>query len=183
MRLAAVPAPAEADAGPATFDEVYRRYRARVVAWALRYCAGRGDLAEDVAHDAFLKLHRQLPRLAEVGDVQAWLYRVTANEALSRLRRERSLGARLWLLFSGVPTLADGPEHDFERRQEALLAQRALKALPDKERVVICMWALDGLKQRDIAKALELSEGYVSKLLARGQERLRARGWEVSDDA
>lgn len=183
MRAVAVPAEVPVDALPASFEAAYRLHRVRVLGWALRFCAGRGDLAEDVAHDVFLKLHRHFEGVVDLDDLGAWLYRVTANEALSRLRRERSFAAKLVQLFSGAEDAGPAADHDFERHEETLLVERALRALPDRERVVTCMWAVDGLAQRDIAKALGLSEGYVSKLLARAQERLRARGWEVSNDA
>lgn len=178
----AVSAQLEVDAAPASFEVAYRQFRVRVLGWALRFCAGRGDLAEDVAHDTFLKLHRHFEAL-EVDDLGAWLYRVTANEAVSRLRRERSFGAKLARLFSGADDVSPAADHDFERKEETRLVERALGALPDKERVVVCMWALDGLAQKDIARTLALSEGYVSKLLTRAQDRLRARGWEVNHGA
>lgn len=183
MRAVAFSAQVPVDAAPASFEAAYRFHRARVLGWALRFCAGRGDLAEDVAHDTFLKLHRHFGALTDAGDLGGWLYRVTANEALARLRRERSFAAKLVRLFSGREETRPGADHDFERREETRLVERALHALPDRERVVVCMWALDGLAQKDIAQALGLSEGYVSKLLARAHQALRARGWEVSDDA
>jgi RNA polymerase sigma-70 factor (ECF subfamily) len=43
------------------------------------------------------------------------------------------------------------------------------------------MHVLDGLSQREIARTLDLSEGYVSKLLARAWSKLRAAGWEVDE--
>lgn len=162
-----------------SFEDVYRRHRDGVLGWALRYCAGRSDLAEDVAHDVFLKLHQQLARLTGLEDVGAWLYRVTVNEALSRLRRERSFGAKVKQLLFGEEETRPGADHDFERHEKTLLVERALAALPDLERAVVCLWALDGRAQKDIARTLSLSEGYVSRLLARATERLEKRGWEV----
>jgi DNA-binding transcriptional regulator LsrR (DeoR family) len=41
------------------------------------------------------------------------------------------------------------------------------------------MELLDGKKQREIATALKMSEGYVSKLLKRARSRVRISGWEV----
>ena len=41
------------------------------------------------------------------------------------------------------------------------------------------MKLLDEQPQREIAATLGLSEGYVSKLVRRGLDRLRAKGWEV----
>ena len=43
------------------------------------------------------------------------------------------------------------------------------------------MKLLDGASQRDIARTLEVSEGYVSKLIQRSMQRLAAAGWEVDD--
>ncbi|MEW5743025.1 MAG: sigma-70 family RNA polymerase sigma factor [Myxococcota bacterium] len=176
----AVAAQLEVEAEGASFEDVYRAHREQVLGWAMRYCAGRRDHAEDVAHDVFLKLHQHFERLAALEEVGAWLYRVTVNEALSRLRRERSFGAKVKRLFFGEEDSGPAADHDFERHERTLLVERALRALPDKERVVVCLWALDGLAQKDIARTLSLSEGYVSKLLARAQERLAARGWEVT---
>ena len=64
-------------------------------------------------------------------------------------------------------------------RERAAEALRALRELPPNERVVICMKLLDQLPQREIAATLGLSEGYVSKLVRRGLDALRSKGWEV----
>lgn len=178
MVSASTPIPADELEAPA-FDDVYRAERDRVYAWALRYSAGRSAWAEDVTHDVFLQLHRNLRQL-ELNDVGAWLYRVTANVALSRLKREASWVTRLGrlLTFSGPVR----PDEALERQDDAAAALRLLNTLPPKERMVLSMQVLDGLSQRDIAKMLGFSEGYVSKLLARAWVSIRVAGWEVDDD-
>jgi RNA polymerase sigma factor (sigma-70 family) len=138
------------------------------------------ELAEDLTHDVFVKLLEHLPRLAEGDDLGGWLYRVTANLAISRLRREQSLLGRLHRLWSDEPT--PSAESLFEQQEAAADALAMLHDLPARERMVVCMKLLDGQSQREIAATLSLSEGYVSKLLARGYERIRAGGWEVGDD-
>jgi RNA polymerase sigma-70 factor (ECF subfamily) len=160
------------------FDELYREHRVRVYGWAVRYGTGRSAWAEDVTHDVFLQLHKHLSRL-ETDDLGAWLYRVTANTALARLRSESSWVGRLTHFFSNDE--ADRPDAALERRDDAAAALRLLETLPAKERMAVSMHVLDGLSQREIAKTLGLSEGYVSKLLARGWEKIRAAGWEVDD--
>jgi len=160
------------------FDELYRAHRDRVYAWALRYGTGRVAWAEDVTHDVFLQLHGHLARL-ETDDLGGWLYRVTANTALARLRSEASWFGRLSRVFSTDE--ADRPDDALERRDDAAAALRLLETLPPKERMAVSMHVLDGLTQREIARTLGLSEGYVSKLLARGWQKIRAAGWEVDD--
>lgn len=162
---------------PASFEQCYRAHRDEVYRWCLRYGGGRRAWAEDLAHDVFLRLMRQLPRLTRAHELQPWLYRVTANLALNRLRDEQSLLGRLGRLWRpGDEDPAPSPEAGLSLRQQA---ERSLRALPPRERIPLCMKVLDGKSQKEIADALDMSEGYVSKLLARAWERLRADGWEV----
>ena len=170
-----------APAAPQTFESIYREHFSAVYRQALRYGGGDPHWAEDVAHDVFMKLLQALPRLRRARDLGGWLYRVTANEAVSRLRRRSSLLARLsdaWQLLS-ADTPTDSPEVVVLRHEAAKAALETLQSLPARERVVICMRLLEGRSQRDIAATLDLSEGYVSKLVARGVASLRQAGWEV----
>ena len=52
-----------------SFDDVYRAHRHQVLGWALRFTAGRRDLAEDLAQDVFFRLHARLPHLGEADDL------------------------------------------------------------------------------------------------------------------
>jgi RNA polymerase sigma-70 factor (ECF subfamily) len=159
------------------FEEAWEAHRGRVFHWALRYGAGDRAWAEDVTHDVFLKLWRQLSQLANCDDLGGWLYTVTARMAVSRLRARNGLltVVQKWL----QPTPAADPDEALHRRRTAHAALGALDKLPDRERVVLCMVALDGLSQREVSLRLRLSESYVSKLLQRAREQLRVLGWEV----
>ena len=165
-----------------TLEQCYLSNRAVVFHRCLRYGAGNVAFAEEVTQDVFVKLMEHLPHLRDPDDLGGWLHRVAANLAISRLRRERSLLGKLQWLWSPEER-AD--ERDalavVERKQAADQVLTALRTLPARERVVICMKVLDGASQREIARTLDLSEGYVSKLLQRALGRLAAAGWEVGD--
>ncbi|SRR6266545_1033793 len=164
----------------ASFDDLYREFAGQVFAWARRYAGGRTGWAEDVTHDVFVRawLHRDELR---AGDVKRWLFRVTQNRAFTLLRREGTITGRLrqavHLAWHGEAPAT--PEEALDRRQTAATATAALQELPGAERVVVALKILDGLSQREIAGLLSLSEGYVSKLVARATARLGARGWKV----
>lgn len=166
----------------ALFEEAYDAHRRDVYRWAMRFAGGRVGWAEDLTHDVFLKLLEHLPRLDASTDLGGWLYRVTANLALTRLRRDRSLASRLGRFFTeDDEEPVASPDAGLALREEAAEALAALKRLPPREAVVLTMKVIDGKSQKEIAEALEMSEGYVSKLVTRGWERIRAAGWEVSD--
>lgn len=171
-----------APADPPTLEECYAEYRAFVFHRCLRYGAGDVAFADEVTQDVFFKLWQHLPHLRDTHDVGGWLNRVTANLAISRLRRERSLLGKLHAIWS----TADRADTNtalrvVERKETASQVLDALRMLPPRERVAVCMKLLDGASQRDIARTLDVSEGYVSKLIQRSMQRLAAAGWEVDD--
>jgi RNA polymerase sigma factor (sigma-70 family) len=164
------------------FDQLYRRHWREVYRFSLRYGGGDPSWAEDIAHDVFVKLLENLPQLERPADVRAWLYRVTANIAITKLRRERSWVGRLSMAWRALQTTsAVSPEVLALRHEKAAEALNMLRRLPAQERMVACMKLLDHRTQKEIAEVLGLSEGYVSKLLSRALTRVRAEGWEVDD--
>jgi RNA polymerase sigma factor (sigma-70 family) len=167
---------------PLSLQACYQAHRVWVYRLCLRYGGGSAGWAEDVTQDVFVKLLEHLPRLEGTGDLTGWLYRVTTHLALKRLRKERTFLTKVGRLLTGAPP-PEGPSPDalFEGKESARAATRALEALPPKERVVISMKLVDGKSQNEIAEALGFSKGYVSKLVARAEERLTQAGWEVGD--
>ena len=174
------PAPA---ARSISFEALYEAHAEQVFLWASRYAGGRTGWAEDIAHDVFVKAWEHRAWLREE-DVKGWLFRVTQNVAFTALRRENTLRGRLWNLLapSEHGKSAPAPDAELERRQALRTATAALEQLPGQERVVISLKLLDGLSQREIAKLLSLSEGYVSKLIHRAQQRLSSLGWRIDDE-
>lgn len=118
---------------------------------------------------------RAFERWAEItagGDPTPWLYRATANEAISRQRRERYSIKRLvmWLQDDRGDI---APLESLEAKE--LLA--ALDQLDPVERTIMWMKLVDGLRNGEVASALSLSDGYVTKLTQRAVKRLHELGW------
>ena len=166
-------------------EVLYLEHRDRVYRLALRYGGGSHAWAEDITQEVFLRLFDVVDGLQDDGSpatLEPWFYRVTTNRCLNRLRAERlrdSAPVR-WLLGRRAD---DGQSRDPERvtaaREGLALADAVLASLPPKERVAFSMHVLDGKKQIEIAELLGHSKGYVSKLIARAEERIRSAGWEV----
>lgn len=164
---------AEEEALADVLDRLYRRHHRAVFHLALRYGLDDEAWAEDVVHDVFVALLDRLPSLDDREQLDGWLYRVTTNRCLRKLRRERFLlhdvVRRLWAVGPTEGPSVEGrvfARHDLER------ARQVLGELAPRERVVVCMVHLDGKSQREVCEVLGLSKGYVSKLLARGTARL-----------
>ena len=166
-----------------TAETLYREHLQREYQLCLRLAGGNIAWAEDATQDVFVKLLLLLQRLEQTDDLGAWIYRVTMNTCMTRLKREGSVWGRLVQLLSGSTRSAstETPERRLAVRRDLEAAFEALSDLPAKQRVVFCMRYLDDQPQQQISATLEMSEGYVSKLLARTRAHLQQQGWEAPD--
>ncbi len=165
-------------------EALYTDHRDRVFHLCLRLCGGNAAWAEDATQDVFVKLLQKLDGLDETEDLGGWIYRVTMNTCMTRLKREGTVWGRVMQVLSGATANAsrDTPERRVSVRQDLGEALQVLRGLPAKQRVVFSMRYLDEQPQKEIADALDLSEGYVSKLLQRTRDQLQRMGWEAPRD-
>lgn len=130
-----------------------------------------GDEAEaqEVLHDVFTSLLQDPGQFAGQSSAMTFLYRMTTNAALGRLRRRRTHARLLALNFGGrqEPTMPS---------PEGLVQLRAwLESLPEELARVAVYHHLDEMTQEEIAELLGCSRQWVGKLLARLAERERRR--------
>ena len=138
-----------AQADPARFVEVYDRYVDRVYAYVSRR-AGSRAAAEDITSEVFRRALAHLPRFEWRGvPFAAWLYRIAANAVADDWRRQ------------GRESQEPPPDLPDERVHEEL------------QRRVIEMRFVEDKSVRDVAVALDRSEGAVKQLQLRALENLR----------
>ena len=72
--------------------ELYDRYAGRLLAICMRYVGERAT-AEDLLHDAFLKIYGAFDRFSYrgPGSLRAWIERITVNVALEWLRNRNQV--------------------------------------------------------------------------------------------
>ena len=146
---------------------------ARLVPPLLRMAArvlGDAIEAEDVAQEAMLRLWTIAPRWQDGGArVSTWAYRVAMNLCTDRLRRRRTTG----LDAAGDP--ADGrpgAEQGLTEAARAEALQRALDALPDRQRQAVVLRHIEELSNPEIAEIMEIGVEAVESLTARGKRAL-----------
>ncbi|HSF94244.1 MAG TPA: sigma-70 family RNA polymerase sigma factor [Thermohalobaculum sp.] len=137
--------------------------------------------AEDVAQEAMLKLWRQASdwRAGEAR-VSTWLYRVTRNLCIDRIRKRRPTAD-----IENVAEPADPAPTVLERlasSEESRALARAILALPERQRQALVLRHFDGLGNPEIADRLESSVEAVESLLARARRQLAELFKERGDD-
>ncbi|WP_205626822.1 RNA polymerase sigma factor [Pseudoponticoccus marisrubri] len=147
----------------------------RVFAHAMRMLGGDRAEAEDVAQEALLRLWRAAPgwRHGEA-KVTTWLYRVTANLCIDRMRGLRRAGPAL----DAIPEPEDDRPSAAAEMQQAARAealQAALDDLPDRQRQAVILRHIEGLSNPEIAQIMDIGPRAVESLTARGKRALEAR--------
>jgi RNA polymerase sigma-70 factor (ECF subfamily) len=154
-----------AQADPARFVEIYERYVDRIYAFVSRRTDHRAA-AEDITSQVFEQALTSIGRFEWRGlPVSVWLFRIASN-ALADHWRERSRDAVTQL--PDVPDLREG--EDLDRR---IALYREVERLPDAQRRVIQMRFVEEKSIREVAVALNRSEGAVKQLQLRALEKLR----------
>jgi RNA polymerase sigma-70 factor (ECF subfamily) len=156
------------------FCELVRRHQAMVYSLAWRFLHDRG-LAEEVAQEVFLSLHRNLRSISSHAHAVSWLRKVTAQRAIDEGRRRlRRPGVALELVAE--------PAAD-EAVRDPMLAdtlRRLVASLPEAPRMVMVLRYQEDLDPSEIAETLSMPLGTVKSHLQRSlallREKLERRG-------
>lgn len=142
---------------------------------------GDRDEAQDVAQEAMLRLWRAASEWRQgEARVTTWLYRVTRNLCIDRIRRRRPS-----MDIEDAPELADPGMAEVDRLvadQENRQLAAAIGALPERQRQALVWRHFDGLGNPEIAERLETSVEAVESLLARARRQLARDMAEAEGD-
>ncbi len=160
----------------ASFGQLVARYQQdaiRIAAVAL----GTATDADDVAQDAFVKIHRALPGFDLTSAFRPWLYRIVVNTARSRQRtgrRQRDLRLRFAAAQPAQATVPDDSPADIavhlDQRRKMV---EAINRLSADDRLILTYRWYEQLSEAEMAEALDCPPGTVKSRLSRAMQRLR----------
>jgi RNA polymerase sigma-70 factor, ECF subfamily len=159
----------------ATLEQVFREEWGRVLA-ALIGFLGDFQLAEEAAQEAFAVAAERWPRDGTPHNPRAWLVTTARNRAIDRVRRDRTLAAKVRLL--DVPEGAEDPVDETEIPDERLelVFTCCHPALALDAQVALTLRTLGGLSTEEIARAFLVPEATMAKRLVRAKRKLSAAG-------
>lgn len=142
------------------------------------------DQAMEVAQKTFIAMHRNISLLQEITRFRSWLYTIAVNCCREELRRRKSSRAVSLHEFrpgegeesyrwEASADRSQDPERKFRQGELADLLHSCLMELSDEQREVLIMKEYEGLKFREIAEALSLSENTVKSRMYYGLEAMK----------
>ncbi|HPD31127.1 MAG TPA: sigma-70 family RNA polymerase sigma factor [Phycisphaerae bacterium] len=168
---------------PDAFGRLVSAYQRVAVSTAYRLLGNSEDAAE-TAQEAFLRAYRALDRLKDPARFGPWLLRAVTNLALNARRSRRRTTVALdeergtedaadTRGASAVTSMTPDREAEGHELQQALDA--ALEALPEKQRMALILFTIEGWAQKDIAELLECSVETVKWNVFQARKKLRDR--------
>jgi RNA polymerase sigma-70 factor, ECF subfamily len=148
----------------------------------LRRVLSSDEGARDIAQEAFFRAWTHFESIRTYDRPDAWLFRIATNLALSSLRRReprssthplRHSDARTSLEMETPDLMLRDPDDLELRAVERDVIDRALRALPERQRTALLLRAVQGLTVGEIAQTLDVSSANVYQLLSRGAKRFR----------
>jgi RNA polymerase sigma factor (sigma-70 family) len=144
-------------------DAIYRAYGHVVVRRAQALLSDEQE-AIDVMHDVFESMMQEATRFQGRSSASTWLYRVTTNMCLNRLRDRRR---RREILDTEAAPLA--PAVQPEQATAWVQVRQLMERLPDDQLQAIVYCWIDGMTHDEIAEIMQCSRRHVHNLLRRAQ--------------
>jgi len=153
------------------FGVLVERY-AGVARRVARAVLGNAEDADDAAQDAMLSALVKLDQYDPRRPFGPWLLRIVANAATDR-RRRRTV-RRVEPLDVGLTAGGPRPDTTAERRALGERLRQALAELPERRRVAVVLFDVEGYSHAEIAGVLGIPEGTVRSEVFHARRRLRA---------
>lgn len=155
------------------FAILVRRHTDRFFAGAFRM-SGNAQEAEDMVQDAFLKIWQNPDVWKEDKGAKftTWFYRILVNANIDRLRRSQKVTSGETIL----PFIADArpdPERMTAEGEEQQKIEKALSALPERQKTALTLCFYEGLSNAEAAEAMGVKIKALESLLMRAKTGLR----------
>ena len=150
----------------AAFEEIVRRYRPGLVAFAAAYAPS--ERAEDVVQESFMSSWDAMRRSTEEIRLKPWLYTIVRNRALNARRDARA--------HTPLSDEIDGVREPAEivlTNEELARVVSAVGALPEAQRQALVRSAIEGHTHEQIAASIGSSPGAVRQLIYRARLTVR----------
>ncbi|MBD2701589.1 RNA polymerase sigma factor [Spirosoma sp. BT702] len=156
------------------WEITYKQNIAKLIGVCYRYTYNR-QIAEDLAHDAFLVAIDKASSFENIGPFEAWLRRIVVNVALQYLRDQKKQKQHEDALTYCM--LSNDYQEDFSNHEENTFSEvellEAINGLPEHHKLVFNLYVFDNYTHLQIGNELGISEGTSKSHLARARKKIK----------
>jgi RNA polymerase sigma-70 factor (ECF subfamily) len=164
------------------FELLVRRYQDALVNY-IYYTINDYHRAEDLAQETFLRVFKSASRYEPKASFKSWLYTIATN--LSRNEIRNRARRNTYFLEDMVEENEDvyhsefmidtrfQPDILYEKKERQQLIKKALKQLPENQRLALTLVTYQELSYEEISEILNCSVGAVKSLLHRARQNMK----------
>jgi len=137
---------------------------------------GNHDLAMEVTQRTFIAVYDHLGSLKDIRSFKYWIYKIAINQCHEEDRRQKRKNWFSIFLHDEANKIEEthfNPEKDYQQKELEEVMNNLLKLLPEEQKTVIIMKEYEGLKFREIAETLGISENTAKSRLYYGLNGLK----------
>ena len=154
------------------FIEIIKQHRSLIFKVCHSYCSdptARKDLEQEI----LLQLWKSMERFDGRVKLSTWMYKVALNTAIM-FYRNQSRQKRKWSLTDASVLSIPAEEKDEVYEEQVSLLYGWINQLSAPDKALILLY-LDGIKQKEIAEILGITETNVSSKISRIKKKLKKR--------
>lgn len=154
-------------------QSMYRLYKLYVQAMyntCVRMVSNQYD-AEDIIQESFVKAFKNLDSFRGESSFGSWLKRIVINQSITFIKSKKLEITD----FDNLQIVIDEPEKSNFPEIEPGKIHESIKTLPEKARVVLNLYLLEGYRHKEIAEILDISESTSKSQYLRAKQLLREK--------
>ncbi len=151
-------------------EKLYQLTASKMLGVCMRYTNNRAE-AEDILQTGFVRVFTRMDSYRGEGAFEGWIRKIMVNTAIESFRRNKRM-----VQAEDIQELAEEntPGLNVDELAYADLLN-IVQQLPAGYKIVFNMYAIEGYSHREIAEALDISEGTSKSQLLRAREWLKKR--------
>lgn len=148
-------------------NHLYKLYYSYVMSIALRFSSNREE-AQEIVHDAFMKMFANLGKFDRNLNFKAWLRKIVVNTSIDHYRKYQTIPNHLEVLENDIQVDNTGLSN---LATEEIMG--AIAMLSPSYRIVLTLYIVEGFTHQEIADRLDISIGTSKSNLAKARNRLK----------
>ena len=137
-----------------------------------------GSKSEEILHNAYIKIYSKLQDFKHIGSFDGWLKKITFHTVIDHLRQNADYREKVFLTDENY--WFDLNQND-DINLDYNFYLKLIDLLPEAQRTVFNMYAIDGYKHREIAEILHIPEGTSKWHLAEARKFLQQKILDIKN--
>lgn len=138
-------------------SKLYQLFASKMFAVCFRYSRNREE-AEDILHEGFMKVFENIGKFRKEGSLEGWIRKIMYNTAIHKFRQRKETENTI-SIDSNQINLAQHSSNDVLSQMGTKELIAMIQNLPPRYQIVFNLYVFEGLKHREIAEQLGITEG------------------------